>query len=477
MRPSDGGLAQAEADLLYQPLDADLTSIAGLSTTSYGRACLTLADEAAARTAWGLVIGTNVQAYDAGIASLVSADAAAGLPYVSAANVWTSLSLAADKGIYATGTGALATYNLSAFARTLLDDADAAAMQATLGITSAAITLDFGDGSDGAAVFNGTDAVTGFGLVGSVYTATTPQEFQWTDCTISNGVIVNPAGCPLLISGTLTMNGTCAIDSGGGDANQNAAGAQSSSLANARLYYGAAAGAGRTSAGAGSASGGLQTNAESVGGDGGAGGTSTNNGGASTALTQWTAAKGSLRSLHIRWQSCVMPIAFKALQGGGGGGGGGVSTLVGGTAGYSGGGGAGGGVVLVRARNLVGSATTAIRANGGAGATAAMSGGTTGGGGGGGAGGGGFVSCSFDTITGAVVFQANAGAAGNGHAVGAQAANGGAGGNGGRVWVAYRTKSTAITLSAALSNGGSAGAGGGSAGANGTIGTTVECDL
>ena len=357
-----------------------------------------------------------------------------------------------------------------------LSQATADTLYQPIGVGSL-ISFDFGDGSDGAAVFNGTDAVTGFTLGGSVYTATTAQEFQWTNCTISTGVIVNPAGCPLLISGTLTMNGTCTIDSGGGDANQNTAGAQSSSLANARLYYGAAAGAGRTSAGAGSASGGLQTNAESVGGDGGAGGTSTSNGGAGTALTQWTAAKGSLRSLHIRWQSCVMPIAFKALPGGGGGGGGGMSTLVGGTTGYSGGGGAGGGVVLVRALNLVGSATTAIRANGGAGATAAMAGGTTGGGGGGGAGGGGFVSCSFDTITGAVVFQANAGAAGNGHAVGAQAANGGAGGNGGRVWVAYRTKSTAITLSAALSNGGSAGAGGGSAGANGTIGATVECEL
>lgn len=42
------------------------------------------------RTDLGLVIGTNVQAYDAGLTSLTSADASAGLPYVTAANTWAS---------------------------------------------------------------------------------------------------------------------------------------------------------------------------------------------------------------------------------------------------------------------------------------------------------------------------------------------------------------------------------------------------
>lgn len=49
----------------YQPLDSDLTSIAALTTTSFGRALLALADEAALKAYVNLEIGTDVQAYDA----------------------------------------------------------------------------------------------------------------------------------------------------------------------------------------------------------------------------------------------------------------------------------------------------------------------------------------------------------------------------------------------------------------------------
>ena len=68
-KPSDvaSGLART-----YQPLDDDLTAIAALATTAFGRSFLTQANAAAVRTLLSLVVGTNVQAWDVLLDSLAA---------------------------------------------------------------------------------------------------------------------------------------------------------------------------------------------------------------------------------------------------------------------------------------------------------------------------------------------------------------------------------------------------------------------
>ena len=136
----DAATARATLGLVIgtnvQAYDATLLSIAALGTTadriayttaldtwaettlsSFGRTLIDDPDAATARATLGLVIGTNVQAYDATLLSIAA------------------LGTTADRIAYTTALDTWAETTLSSFGRTLIDDPDAATARATLGVS------------------------------------------------------------------------------------------------------------------------------------------------------------------------------------------------------------------------------------------------------------------------------------------------------------------------------------------------------
>tara|TARA_Y100000004_G_scaffold63349_1_gene70991 strand:+ start:9538 stop:13218 length:3681 start_codon:yes stop_codon:yes gene_type:complete len=160
-----------------------ITGITDLAVADGGTGASNAAD---ARTNLGVEIGTNVQAFDAGLQSI------------------SGLTTAADQSIYLTAADTYATYEITAYGRSLVNDADATAARTTLGLGGLAVlsTVDattITDGSVGTSeLANGSVTINKLGLVagdlaGNLITAGDISETELGTNSVSTVKIQNDA--------------------------------------------------------------------------------------------------------------------------------------------------------------------------------------------------------------------------------------------------------------------------------------------
>ena len=207
-----------------QPLDATLTSIAALGTaadkiayttgidtwaetalTAFGRSLIDDADAATGRTTLGVVIGTNVQAYDATLQSI------------------SGLGTAADKGLYTTGIDTWAEFALTVAGRALIDDADVAAQRTTLGLVI---------GTDVQAYHANLASLAGLSYVSVSFVKMTAAGTFALDTIVLGSIATQNANAVSISGGSITGITDLAIADGGTGA---------STAADARTNLGAAA--------------------------------------------------------------------------------------------------------------------------------------------------------------------------------------------------------------------------------------------
>jgi len=397
---------------------------------------------------------------------------------VAAADIASQLPSADEKDALAGSSGTPDSTN------PYVTSADPRLTDASGGAALAAAS-EYGTGALGNLTLNGSNTYPSIvTLSGSTYTVNAAVVLNLLNLTINSGITLKPAGSPVRVLGTLTLDGT--IDMSGSAASGNTAGAGAGPSVNpavpatGNVYIGGGGGtAGMTSATNGGNSS-LLSNSICCGGQGGSGGSgtygTTANGGSGTltaSSVQTDHYHGELQWLLQVGRSDGGTFRLN-LNGGAGGASGGNRIGSGSGTLRSGGGGGGGGIGAVYARTASFGASAQIVADGNTGGNAPYTtpGGNAGSGGGGG-GGGGVIFLKVGEVTGTQqlpALYARGGAGGNANSVGAGYANGGNGGNGGKIFclVANYTGSAPTTGNA----GGAGGSGAGGSGASGASGAS-----
>ena len=411
--------SKAAVDSGFQPLDSDLTAIAALTTTSFGRSLLALADAAAARTALGLAaIAASGSASDLSAGSVPAArfgNTTVPIAAINASGTPSSANFLRGDGAWSTATdsGAVQKSTVTAKGDLIAATGSAAVTNVAVGSDGQVVVADstqsagvkwgdllsaaYGDGSDGDVTISGNTSLS--------------RDMFYNSLTVNSAVTLNANGYRVFVKGTCTVNGTISNDGAAGSGSTGGAVAGAGSLGG---VSGGTGGNGGTTTGS-NGSGGFNT----IAGQGGAGGSGASGaGGTAGSVTTPAATFGALRHVAAVLSGGYISArngAANPTQGSGGGGGGGDGTA-------GGGGGGGGGVLAVLARTITVGASGVIQANGGAGANAAA--GNRGGGGGGG---GGLVWLVYDRLTNSGTIQAAGGAKGTKTGTGTDGTAGSAG--------------------------------------------------
>ncbi len=190
-----GGIVTAvtKSDYLNQSVKTTASpTFAGLTLTNalaLGQGGTGATDAAGGRTALGLVIGTNVQAYDAELAALAG------------------LTSAADKVPYFTGSGSASLADLTSFGRSLIDDADAGTARTTLGLGGMATQAANSVAISGGSITGITDLAVADGGTGtSTGSITGPGALTFAAGGSNQNVTLTPSG-----TGYSVLNGNVGI--------------------------------------------------------------------------------------------------------------------------------------------------------------------------------------------------------------------------------------------------------------------------